>query len=226
MPAPVAAAVIIPARDEERLLPACLDALEVAVDAVDVPVRVVIALDSCVDCSRELVAARGWVDWLEINAQNVGLARRAAAERSLQLTAPAPLERVWLASTDADSRVPADWLAVQLGLAADGWEATVGTVEVDDWSEHPGETSRAWTASYQPVEHHPHVHGANLGMTAAAYLGAGGFPPLATGEDVTLVAALSGHRVIRTAAHPVVTSGRREARAVGGFADHLGSLAG
>lgn len=221
-----AVAVIVPARNEEQLLPQCLDSLEAAASAVDVPVRVVVALDSCIDRSRDAVMARPWADWIEVSAGNVGRARSAAAYRALELFADVPTDRLWLASTDADSQVPTDWLAVQLGLAADGWEATVGTVDVEDWSEHVGETRSAWLAGYHPVDHHPHIHGANLGMTAAAYLAAGGFPALSVGEDVALVTALSDRRVIRTAAHPVVTSSRREARAVGGFADHLGSLAG
>jgi hypothetical protein len=226
MAAPVAAAVIVPARNEERLLPGCLDAIELAIGMVDVPVRVVVALDSCVDGTLDVVTARPWVDWIEVAAGNVGQVRSAAAARALQLSAHVRSEELWLASTDADSRVPVDWLALQLELAADGWEATVGTVAVDDWSGHGDETRTAWTAAYQPVEHHPHIHGANLGMTAAAYLDAGGFPPVPVGEDVALVAALAGRRVIRTASHPVITSSRREARAAGGFADHLSSLAG
>ena len=39
------------------------------------------------------------------------------------------------------------------------------------------------------VNQHPHVHGANLGFRASAYLRAGGFPALPTAEDHALVAA-------------------------------------
>jgi hypothetical protein len=70
------------------------------------------------------------------------------------------------------------------------------------------------------------VHGANLGMSATAYLDAGGTPPLALAEDQALVDALRGRarRLIATGRIPVTTSGRRESRTVGGFADHLRAL--
>jgi hypothetical protein len=41
-----------------------------------------------------------------------------------------------------------------------------------------------------------------------------------------LLARLDGHRIVSTATVPVVTSARREARAVGGFGDTLNTLAG
>ena len=74
-----------------------------------------------------------------------------------------------------------------------------------------------------PGDGHLHVHGANLGMVAEAYVAAGGVPPLALAEDHALVAALRarGSRLVATGRIPVVTSGRRESRTVGGFADHL-----
>ena len=72
------------------------------------------------------------------------------------------------------------------------------------------------------------MHGANLGFTAQAYLGAGGFPPLRTGEDRALVAALraQGRRVLRASSLPVVTSARRRYRAPAGFGHHLTTLGG
>lgn len=220
-----AAAVIIPARDEERLLPRCLDALRVAAALVDVPVQVVVALDRCRDRSPQIVRERPWVTAVEVEAGNVGIARAAAAAEALQHGSAIPRAQFWLASTDADSRVPPHWLATQLALADEGWEAAVGTVVVDDWSEHSERTAAVWRGAYQPVEGHPHVHGANLGLTAAAYLEVGGFPPLAAHEDVALVARLAGRRVARTARHPVVTSARTASRARAGFGTHLRSLA-
>jgi hypothetical protein len=134
--------------------------------------------------------------------------------------------QIWLATTDADSVVPPDWLSGQLALAADGWEAVIGTVAVDDWAEHHPSVATRWRASYHSIEDHAHVHGANLGLSAAAYLAAGGWQPLPAHEDVALLKRLSGHRVVSTATLAVVTSARRQARAVGGFADALSNLAG
>jgi glycosyltransferase involved in cell wall biosynthesis len=218
-------AVVVPARNEELLLPACLDALAAAIEMVDVAVDVVVALDRCQDGSAEVVAERPWVAAVEIDAGNVGRARRAATQLALRVP-QVPPERHWLATTDADSVVPSDWLAGQLALAADGWEVVVGTVQVEDWSAHPDGVAGRWAARYRGVDHHHHVHGANLGLTAAAYLDAGGWSPLATGEDVALVSAMAGRRVIRSAAHPVTTSARSDPRAPDGFGEALRQLAG
>jgi glycosyltransferase involved in cell wall biosynthesis len=218
--------IVVPARDEELLLPGCLDALEAAAARVAVPVLIVVVLDGCVDGSRAVAAARPSVVVLEIDARNVGVARRVGTAAVLDWAAATPSDEVWIATTDADTVVPSNWLTGQLALAADGWEAVVGTVTVEDWSDHPIATGPRWASGYHAVEHHPHVHGANLGFCAAAYLESGGWPPLAVHEDVALVAALSHRRLVRTATLPVVTSARRDARAVGGFGDTLSDLAG
>jgi hypothetical protein len=122
--------------------------------------------------------------------------------------------------------VPRDWLQRQLDFASDGWEVVVGTVAVADWSSHPESVQSQWEASYQAVEHHPHIHGANFGCTASSYLDAGGWLPLAADEDVALLAALRDRRVRRTSTIPVVTSARPDPRAAGGFGDTLRELAG
>jgi glycosyltransferase involved in cell wall biosynthesis len=219
--------VVVPAHNEQLLLPACLDALEIAVDAVaPILVTVVVVLDSCTDASAEVAAARPWVRSLCIDGGNVGAARRAGTDEALRLAAGLDPDRVWLATTDADSVVPPDWLSGQLALAADGWEAVIGTVAVDDWSEHHPSVATRWRAGYHPIEHHAHVHGANLGLTASAYLAAGGWPSLPAHEDVVLLKRLAGRRVVSTATLPVVTSARRQPRAVGGFGDTLRDLAG
>jgi glycosyltransferase involved in cell wall biosynthesis len=218
--------VVIPAHNEEELLPACLDAVRDAVAVVDRPVDVVVALDRCTDRSRAVVHDRPWATAVEINVGNVGRARAAGASAVLDRAASTSAERIWLATTDADSLVPVDWLAGQCALADEGWEVVLGTVRVLDWLDHPAETSRRWAAGYQPVEGHPHVHGANLGCSASAYLDAGGWPPVATNEDVALVQALSHRRLIRTATLPVTTSSRRDPRAAGGFGHALRDLAG
>jgi glycosyltransferase involved in cell wall biosynthesis len=219
--------VVVPARDEERLLPACLEAIEGALAALDgVQTYVVVALDSCADGSAAVVASFPWAHAVVTDAGNVGSARGRGVSRVLEQVTDTPAERIWLATTDADSVVPPDWLTGQLALARSGWEVVVGTVVVDDWTGHPADTAPRWLASYHPVEHHPHVHGANLGCSAAAYLDAGGWSPLASDEDVALLAALAHRRVIRTATLPVVTSSRLDPRAAGGFGDALRDLAG
>jgi glycosyltransferase involved in cell wall biosynthesis len=222
--------VVVPARDEEALLPGCLDALEVAVAAVGhtgVEGEVVVVLDRCTDASAEVVAARPWVRGVAVDAGNVGLARSVGCAAVLRDAEPSRLSRTWLASTDADSRVPAHWLTTQLALAARGADVVLGTVDVDDWADHPPHVQHRWQAAYDASDGHRHVHGANVGCRADAYLDAGGFLALSCDEDVALVSALTGaDRVaVRTADIPVLTSARRLGRASGGFAGHLRQLA-
>ena len=217
--------VVVPAHNEQELLPGCLAGLRAAIAAVTVPVNVIVVLDACSDGSE---LAAGALPSISINARNVGRARRVGFAHLLSERPPGiPDSRSWLATTDADSIVPPDWLARMLAHAAAGWTGIAGTVRVTDWSEHhPGVRPR-WQGQYQPGDRHPQVHGANLGVRADAYRQVGGMPSLALAEDVELVAALeaAGERVIRAGDLPVVTSGRRIGRAPGGFAAHLRDLA-
>ncbi|MFJ6213273.1 glycosyltransferase [Streptomyces sp. NPDC092296] len=230
-----AVAVVVPAHDEERLLGGCLESVRRAAAHPrlrGLPVTTVVAADSCRDATAEVARGHG-ATVLEVAARRVGAARSLATGHVLaRLTGPGGALRaaeVWLAHTDADSRVPADWLAHQLDLAEAGFHAVVGLVEVADWSEHPAGVAERFHRRYHgyPGEQpHPHVHGANLAVRADAYTAAGGFPPLAVGEDHALVAALeaAGRRIHRTETHPVRTSARRTPRAPHGFGDLLLTL--
>jgi hypothetical protein len=124
-----------------------------------------------------------------------------------------------------------------------------GTIQVTDWSNYHPQTRAQFLERYNatataparlpqgaglplaagthsPEPGHPHVHGANLGFRASAYLLAGGFPAVPTAEDHAIVDALTaqGGRVLRTRALPVTTSARREARAPLGFGHYLAAL--
>lgn len=226
-----AVVVVVPARDEEQLLPACLTSLVTAADHPGlggVPVHLVCVLDSCRDRSAEVVAASG-VRALVVELGNVGAARAAGFEAALSDLREQPLERVWLATTDADSVVPGDWLTRQLQWAADGTDVVVGTVRVADWSGHPPRVLRRFAALYAADARgaHRHVHGANLGLRASAYVRVGGVPSLALAEDRALVQACdaAGLPIVRTRDIPVTTSARRVARVRGGFGDLLIALA-
>ncbi|MET0319959.1 MAG: glycosyltransferase, partial [Duganella sp.] len=132
----------------------------------------------------------------------------------------------WLSFTDADTCVSPNWLLAQLAEAARGADAVCGTVAVDDWSHHHADAGllhQHFQRSYTDADGHRHIHGANLGVSAAAYRHAGGFAPLACSEDVALVEALErcGASVAWSAAPRVTTSARRDARARGGFGDTL-----
>jgi glycosyltransferase involved in cell wall biosynthesis len=228
-------AVVIPAHDEETLLPAALTAVETASrhpELAGVRVLTVVVADSCRDRTAE-VAHRAGVLVLRARCRNPGRARAEGTERALRELGTPPAA-IWVAATDADSAVPPDWLAHHRARAREGWDAVVGTVELAPQLPPLYALAAGHLRRYEAgrpldgsVWHHPHVHGANLGVSAAAYLDAGGFPPLDVAEDHALVTALEhrGHRVLRTSQCPVLTSGRLRGRATGGFADYLARLA-
>jgi len=220
--------IAIPAHNEEAVLGACLDALlaaarDPALGGEAVMVQVV--LDACDDASAAVVAGRRAafgaagvaLDCAAVDARLVGAARAEGARLLLLRGAR------WLAFTDADTRVAPDWLAAQLALDAD---VVCGSVAVDDWSPHAGRADALRTHfhnTYQDRDGHRHIHGANLGVSAAAYRAAGGFQEVPCHEDVLLVKALEGigARFAWSARPRVFTSARTDARARGGFGDTL-----
>lgn len=211
-------AVLIPAHNEARRIGACLRSLrEAALDPTlqGEAVEIFVALDRCTDATAE-IAAR-WQAITVTTAAGVGVARAAAAEAALARGAR------WLANTDADTRVPAHWLAGQLHCGA---EVFCGPVRVADWRGYCAATRRAFEGWEPAQDEHAHVHGANLGCSADAYRAVGGFQNLACGEDVALVRQLAaaGFVIARRGDPCVATSARRSARAVGGFSDFLAAL--
>lgn len=208
--------VAIPAHDEARLIGDCLQAVRDASThpaLAGEPVLVVVALDRCGDATADIAAHHG-ATTLAIDCGNVGEARRAATEALLASGVR------WIASTDADTRVPPDWLAAQLDLACDMF---LGIVQVDDWHGYHPRMSTAFGRSEAVQVGHPHIHGANMGFSADAYRRSGGYGPLALSEDVALVDAFiaSGARIARQPCPVVTTSARKHARAAGGFSDYL-----
>ncbi len=222
-----AAGIVVPAHNEETLLPACLRALRRAATSVSVPVHLLVAADSCTDRTVAAAVACG-AGVIGVRARSVGAARAAGMRQLLRLTAGQDPAAVWLATTDADTVVPPRWLQRQLGHADQGWDVVLGTVTVADWSEHPPHVPAAFAARYASGDRpHPHVHGANLGIRASAYLAAGGFRSLRTAEDHALVAAAAraGCPVLQASDITVQTSARHQARAPGGFSHLLRTLA-
>jgi glycosyltransferase involved in cell wall biosynthesis len=219
--------VVIPAANEEQRIGSCLASVDAArahlyQSSASIQVRIVVVLDGCGDATAAVAASAG-VQTVTIAARNVGVARRAGA--SAAMAGAGPLEELWLANTDADCEVPADWLTQMMAEARQGAHMVLGTVT-------PGpdlspEARAEWASHYHLRNGHPHVHGANFGIRGDVYLALGGWPPIVTGEDARLarLAARAGHfRIARTASIPVVTSVRRRARAPRGFSSYLRSL--
>ncbi|MET0952444.1 MAG: glycosyltransferase [Aeromicrobium sp.] len=215
-------AVVVPARDEQRLLPACLAALHAAIRHVGgVEVDLTVVADACSDRTAE-IAARAGAHVLETDGANVGAARALGCAAALERHA-ARSDRLWLATTDADSLVPTGWLDAQLRSATAGLDLRVGTVTLAQADRH---RHRSWVERYEAhaeTGRHGHVHGANLGTAASTYVALGGFRPLTHGEDHDLVlrAQRSGARIDWSIDHPVQTSARHVARAPRGVARDL-----
>jgi glycosyltransferase involved in cell wall biosynthesis len=219
--------VVVPAHNEQDLLPSCLASLRPAARALPgTPVRLVVVADACRDRTAE-VARRGGAVVVTTGARNVGGARAAGVREVLRRAGHVDPADIWLATTDADTLVPARWLREHARYGDEGWDAVAGTVRVAGWSGYRPDTRSLFRKRYGAgAGPHAHVHGANLGFRATAYLRAGGFPDVPTAEDRALVAALTanGSRVRRTRSLSVVTSARREGRAPHGFSHYLAEL--
>jgi glycosyltransferase involved in cell wall biosynthesis len=219
-------AVVVPAHNEELLIGRCLEGLQSAVQMVGVPARIVVVLDGCTDGTGD-VCERYGVEVRRIQAGNVGQARAAGARWLLRHESdPAS---VWLATTDADTRVDPTWLHHQIELARGGADVVLGIVALHD--DGPRHLRLPFEADYQKLMSadgsHGHVHGANFGIRASAYLRSGGFPPVPNHEDRLLVQRLEGMAgvtITRSQLLTVQTSGRVHGRCRHGFAASLAAL--
>jgi glucosyl-3-phosphoglycerate synthase len=234
------AVVVVPARDEEARIGACLEALAGQVEVAPEEFEVIIVLDACVDGTAAAVdAARARLPRLTVHVVP-GPGRGAGPARASGMDVGcARLESVGrgdglIASTDADSVVAPDWIARQLEAIAGGAEAIGGEVLLDPAEAAglpPGvlaerEAQLAFrtreAAARGPAEH-AHFSGASLGVTPRAYRRAGGMAWIAALEDQELEDRLvtAGIRIHRLRPVSVVTAARTEGRAERGLARDL-----
>lgn len=216
--------VVVPVHQEEELLEACLASMMDAVAAAPAAVMVVVVLDACTDGSAG-IAARFPVTTLRLDEGNVGAARRAGAARVLDCLGGQHARGTWITNTDADSTVPANWIAHHAARAADGADLVLGGVRPDLAALSPAHAD-LWLRTHPPGRPTGNVHGANLGIRASTYLDAGGFAALSEHEDVDLVAraVAAGGVVVATDGCAVATSARFTGRTPGGYAGYLRSL--
>jgi glycosyltransferase involved in cell wall biosynthesis len=220
--------VVIPACNEEKTIDKCLRSI---LSSAAPCMRcgsfwVVVVADSCSDQTaqraRAALGLRGEV--IDCTARSPGAARRIGARAVLEHFRAHDPKRIWLANTDADTYVPANWVDTHLSLADGDASAVAGIVELDPDELRP-EVARLYRQTYKlaPDGTHGHVHGANLGVRADAYLDVGGWRDLKVAEDHCLWGRLMrrGWSLRSPTTSVVRTSGRLLGRAQGGFADTL-----
>jgi len=224
--------IVVPACNEEVRLPRCLAALTAAATqllAVDgAPrIRVIVVVDRSSDGTLAIAERWPGVEVVVSAAGRVGAARAAGVARLLtsETRRDTPARQVWIACTDADSAVPADWLFTQLRHARAGVELLLGTVRPDP-DELAAGLLAAWRLRHQIADGHPYVHGANLGIRGDTYRAAGGFADVPAHEDTLLSDAVrqTGAVVLSTGSAAVLTSGRITGRTPDGLAHYLREL--
>ena len=225
--APVAVGVVVPVHNEEDLLPAALNGVEAAMGALSPQTfsQAAVVLDDCRDGSSAV--ARAWARRvgalvIERECRSVGSARRAGTQALLSLWPDVQPARIWIATTDADSRVPPDWLTVQLEAYSSGFDLWAGRIGVAEESAAVQRWQEIYAAERQPI------HGASMGFSASLSEHIGGFRSLRSGEDRDFHrrAVAAGFRVTYDRRASVTTSARRKGRAPGGFAGVLVGVEG
>lgn len=214
--------IVIPAHNESDSINACLDAIKQATVQLssDIAVQMVVVLDSC-DDDTLLKVQNDHVDWLCCEFRCVGKVRDLGVRYLIEQGAD------WIACTDADSMVEADWLMAQIKhLKAEPTAMICGVVSIDCWNALSENTKQQYLAHYQDCMNHRHIHGANLSFASQDYLAVGGFDELTCHEDVGLVKKFEQANlpIIWSNLVRVVTSSRLDARAKEGFAHFLRGL--
>ena len=188
------ACVVVPARDEEALVGACIAALAAQRDVERDAVEVILVLDRCTDATatraREAALAGGVrLHVVDAPADGVGHARRHGMDLACARLFAAGRPHGLIATTDADSEPDPDWLRMQLDAVAAGARAIGGRVELGAAERaalppavvaRRGAEARARLARVRadapagvPAEHHQ-FSGASLALTAATYAAIGG----------------------------------------------------
>jgi glucosyl-3-phosphoglycerate synthase len=224
------ACVVVPARDEEELIAACIAALAAQVGVAKDEYAVLLVLDRCTDATEQRArAAAAGLDLRVIEATDAGVghARRQGMDLAAELLEPDGL----IATTDADSEPAPDWLRAQLDAVAAGARAIGGRILLGAHDLPPAallrreadaEKRHAALVGAGAREHHQ-FSGASLAVTNATYAQVGRLEPRSALEDEGFERALRRHGVPieRLAAVRVTTSGRRFGRARRGLAVDL-----
>lgn len=246
--------VVIPVRDEEDSLPATLAALAAQCDAngrllIRDCYEVILLVNNSRDASASIARAFARqhpalaLHVVEIDLPDeeahVGRARRIL----MDMAATRLPARGVIATTDADTVVAPDWVAMTLAEIRTGADAVAGRIVVDptDFAAHDRHArlchlrdvtyrylvseleARLDPDPFDPWPRHFQHFGPSMAVTVETYLRAGGMPPLPYLEDVALYDALRriAARIRHSPAVRVVTSARPQGRTGFGFAVQL-----
>jgi hypothetical protein len=244
--AAVRAVVAIPVRNEAERIAACLHAIDAQTGIPPGSLGVVLFLNNCTDATEAIVAdlvprmsVPVRVTHVEYAGAHAGWARREAMNRAAEWLG----EDGMILSTDADSRVPPDWVARNRAALDRGADAVAGRIQLDPEERALLPPSLHWrgdrediysdllTEAEARIDPDPHdpwpchrtTIGATLSVSVAAYRAVGGMPAIALGEDGAFVALLlaQGLHVRHDPAILVTVSGRLVGRAPGGVADTI-----
>ena len=121
--------ILVPARNEEELLPRCLHSIAAACAALPAGITfdVIVGVDSSTDLTREIAERMlfGYGIAVTTQARAVGRVRTLAAHTAL-LRYAGPLQRCWLANTDADCCVPKIGCSINSLLPPKVWKRLLG----------------------------------------------------------------------------------------------------
>ena len=240
--------IAVPVRNEAERIATCLRAIDAQAGPAPGSLGLVLFLNNCTDGTREIV--EGLVPTMSIpvrvrvedfSGAHAGWARRRAMDEAAAWLG----ETGVILSTDADSRVPPDWVARNRAAIAGGADAVAGRVELDATEAAllpsaliaRGALEETYdtliTEAEALIDPDPHdpwpchrtTIGATLAVTRAAYLQVGGMPEIALGEDGAFIARLLEHglRVRHATDIRVTISARLTGRAPGGVADTIRS---
>lgn len=240
------AVIAIPVRNEAERIAACLRAIDAQTGIPPGSLGVVLFLNNCTDATEAIVtdlvprmSMPVRVTHVTYAGAHAGWARREAMNRAADWLGADGM----ILSTDADSRVPPDWVARNRAALDRGADAVAGRIALDVDERALLPPSLHWrgdrediysdllTEAEARIDPDPHdpwpchrtTIGATLSVSVAAYRAVGGMPAIALGEDGAFVALLlaQGLHVRHDPAILVTVSGRLVGRAPGGVADTI-----
>ena len=247
--------VVIPVRDEEESLPATLAALASQRDVVGSALdsdrfEIILLVNNSVDgsamaaraCARQHPALALHIVEVELPEceAHVGRARQLLMDTAAARLGPFGV----IATTDADTVVAPDWIAMTLAEIEAGVDAVSGRILVDPtgfaqrdphaYRFHLRDVTYRYLVTelearlapdpFDPWPRHFQHFGPSMAVTVETYRRAGGMPPLPSLEDVAFYGALRriSARIRHSPAVRVVTSARPTGRTSFGFAVQLG----